>query len=189
MTREQMYTAQLKELGIWEEAFAPLVKELAQAERQRQRAQNEWSAQAKAAAEAKGLDPKKSKPDFGSSLWPIIDGLDKKILSYREAMGLTPKSLRRLRGQPTAAGGDSPESISAKLDRMLEREDPGTAWSFEAMAAAVPTVGTEPTATPPEDWWKRDEAGQPVNGLLGSASPGVSPELTNDAKQSDAGDE
>lgn len=144
MTREKKYTDQLKAMGIWEDAFAPLVKELAQAERQRQRAQNEWSAKAKAAAEAKGLDPKKAKPDFGSPLWPIIDGLDRKILAYREAMGLTPKSLRRLRGQPVAAGGgDAPESISAKLDRMLEREDAGTAWNFEAMAAAVPTVGTE----------------------------------------------
>ena len=131
MTREQMYTAQLKALGIWEDAFAPIVKELALAERQRQRAQNKWSAEAKAKAEDEGRDPKKAKPDFGSPLWPVIDGLDKKILSYREAMGLTPKSLRRLRGAvpeaPAKGGG-----ISAKLDALLAQAE-----SYD-----VPTVDT-----------------------------------------------
>ena len=133
-----MYTAQLKQLGIWEEAFAPVVKELAQAERQRQRAQNEWSAEAKAKAEAEGKDPKKAKPDFGSPLWPVIDGLDKKILSYREAMGLTPKSLRRLRGvTPEAPAKDG--GISAKLDALLAQAE-----SYD-----VPTVGTFNTSSGP----------------------------------------
>lgn len=146
MTREQMYTAQLKQLGIWEEAFAPVVKELAQAERQRQRAQNEWSAEAKAKAEAEGKDPKKAKPDFGSPLWPIIDGLDKKILSYREAMGLTPKSLRRLRGAvPEAPAKDG--GISAKLDALLAQAEN---YDMDSLT------------------W-HDEAGQPVSGLSGSA--------------------
>ena len=138
MTREQMYTAQLKQLGIWEEAFAPVVKELAQAERQRQRAQNEWSAEAKAKAEANGEDPKKAKPDFNSPLWPVIDGLDKKILAYREAMGLTPKSLRRLRGVvPEAPAKDG--GISAKLDALLKQAE-----SYD-----VPTVGTGDTSSGP----------------------------------------
>ncbi len=138
MTREQMYTAQLKDLGIWEEAFTPVVKELAQAERQRQRAQNEWSAEAKAKAEADGRDPKKAKPDFGSPLWPVIDGLDKKILAYRETMGLTPKSLRRLRGAvPEAPAKDG--GISAKLDALLAQAE-----SYD-----VPTVGTGDTSSVP----------------------------------------
>lgn len=146
MTREQMYTAQLKALGIWEDVFAPIVKELAQAERQRQRAQNEWSAEAKAKAEAEGRDPKKAKPDFGSPLWPVIDGLDKKILSYREAMGLTPKSLRRLRGAvPEAPAKDG--GISAKLDALLAQAE---SYDVDSLI-------------------RHDEAGQPVPGLPGSA--------------------
>lgn len=133
MTREDKYKAQLRELGIYETAFDPLIKELAQAERQRTRAQKEWAA----SAEDGG------KPSFLSDLWPVICDLDKKILSYREAMGLTPKSLRRLRGVAAAPGGESaPESISAKLDRMLAMEDAETSWSFEELAAAVPIVGT-----------------------------------------------
>ena len=104
-SKEQVYTKQLQELGIWEAAFAPLVKDLSQAERQRTRAQKEWSDKAKAEAEEKGADPAKAKPSFSDELWAVICDLDKKILAYREALGLTPKALRRLRGQPTAALG------------------------------------------------------------------------------------
>lgn len=90
MTREQIYTQQLKGLGYWQEAFAPLVKELAQAERQRTRAQKAWSETA----------PPGGKPSFLDPHWAIIQELDKKVLAYREALGLTPKALRRLMGSP-----------------------------------------------------------------------------------------
>lgn len=134
MTREQMYTAQLKDLGIYEPAFDPLIKELAQAERQRTRAQNEWSAEAKAKAIDEGKDPKKAKPDFASDLWSVICDLDKKILAYRESMGLTPKSLRRLRGAAAAAPSEE-GGISARLDALLARAE-----SYDEVA--VPTVDT-----------------------------------------------
>jgi hypothetical protein len=137
-TKEQVYKAQLMELGVYEKAFDPLIKDLSQAERQRTRAQKEWSEKARREAEEKGLDPGKAKPSFTDELWPVICDLDKKILAYREAMGLTPKSLRRLRGVPAAAAGPTAaESISAKLDRMLEREEPERVWSFEELAAGA----------------------------------------------------
>ena len=142
-SKEQVYKDQLVELGIYEAAFDPLIKDLSQAERQRTRAQKEWSDKAKREAEKKGLDPGKAKPSFTDELWPVICDLDKKILAYREAMGLTPKSLRRLRGVPAAAAGPTAaESISAKLDRMLEREEPEKVWSFEELAvgAGLPAV-------------------------------------------------
>lgn len=122
MTREQIYTKQLQELGVYEDAFIPIIKDLSEAERQRQRAYKEWRAEAK-----KERGPKAS-PSFTSDLWPVICDLDKKILTYRESMGLTPKSLRRLRG---ATGIKEPEEsgIGSKLDALLKQaesyDDPG----------------------------------------------------------------
>ena len=143
MTREDKYKAQLVELGIYQEAFDPVIKDLCQAERRRTRAQNEWSAKAKAEAADRGEDPAKTKPSFLDDLWGVICDLDKSIMVYREALGLTPKALRRLRGQPTAAAGPTAaDEISAKLDRMLEREEPERNWSFEQLAASVPNLDT-----------------------------------------------
>lgn len=109
MTREQIYTQQLKELGYWQEAFAPLVKELAQAERQRTRAQKAWSATA----------PPGGKPSFLDPHWAIIDQLDRKILGYREALGLTPKALRRLTGSPEPPVQQ--DLITERLNAIAER--------------------------------------------------------------------
>ena len=143
MTREEKYKAQLVELGIYQKAFDPVIKDLCQAERRRTRAQNEWSAKAKAEAEDRGEDPTKAKPSFLNELWGVICALDKTIMAYREALGLTPKALRRLRGQPTAAAGPTAaDEISAKLDRMLEREEPEQNWSFEQLAASVSDLDT-----------------------------------------------
>ncbi len=159
-SKEQVYTKQLQELGIWEAAFAPLVKDLSQAERQRTRAQKEWSDKAKAEAEEKGADPSKAKPSFSDELWAVICDLDKKILAYREALGLTPKALRRLRGQPTAtAGPTAAEEISAKLDRMLQMEDVGTSWSYEELTEAAGMDGGPMRASDPTDVSETDTGG------------------------------
>jgi len=88
MTREQTYVKQLKALEIYDEAFDPEIKTLARLERELTRAQKEWSASAK----------KGEKPSFTSELYPIIQKLRAEILQHREALGLTPKSLRRLKG-------------------------------------------------------------------------------------------
>lgn len=110
MTREQIYTEQLKALGIYEKAFDPVIKDLAMKERKRQRAQKEWAATV----------PKGSKPSFLDPLFAVIEQLDREILVYREALGLTPKSLRRLRGAPAAGSGPSDaDELSARLDQLL----------------------------------------------------------------------
>ena len=109
MTKEQIYIDQLKALGDWQEAFAPLVKELAQAERQRTRAQKAWSATA----------PPGGKPSFLDPHWAIIDQLDRKILGYREALGLTPKALRRLTGSPEPPVQQ--DLITERLNAIAER--------------------------------------------------------------------
>lgn len=111
MTREQIYTEQLKALGIYEPAFDPVIKDLAMKERKRQRAQKEWAATV----------PRGQKPSFLDPLFGIIEQLDREILVYRETLGLTPKALRKLRGAPAASEPDAEESISARLDRLLGR--------------------------------------------------------------------
>ena len=88
MSREQIYTDQLKELGVYDPAFDPEIKTLAQLERRLSRAQKAWSASA----------PAGGKPSFLDPHYQVIVHLEDKILVHREALGLTPKALRRLKG-------------------------------------------------------------------------------------------
>ena len=111
MTREQVYTQQLKDLGVYEPAFDPLIKDLAKAERRRTRAEKAWSATA----------PPGGKPSFLDPHYQVVAQLDREILGYREVMGLTPKSLRRLRGATDAAGDADRDPITERLDRIAAR--------------------------------------------------------------------
>jgi len=80
-------------------------------EREYTRAEKAWSATA-----APG-----GKPSFLDPHYAIIQRLRAEILQHREALGLTPKALRKLTG---SAGGEAPEQkdlITAKLDRIAER--------------------------------------------------------------------
>ena len=111
MTREQIYRQQLTELGIYNPAFDPEIKTLAQLERRLTRVQKAWSETA----------PSGGKPSFLDDHYPIIVQLEDKIFAHREALGLTPKSLRRLIG---VAGSDTPQQqdmITAKLDQIAAR--------------------------------------------------------------------
>lgn len=111
MTREQIYKEQLQDLGIYNPAFDPEIKTLAQLERRLTRAQKAWAQTA----------PPGGKPSFLDDHYPVIVQLEDKILAHREALGLTPKSLRRLIG---VAGSDAPQQqdlITAKLDQIAAR--------------------------------------------------------------------
>lgn len=88
MTREQTYREQLQALGIYDPAFDPEIKTLAILERRKTRAEKAWSRTA----------PPGGKPSFLDPHYQIIVQLEDKILAHREALGLTPKALRRLRG-------------------------------------------------------------------------------------------
>lgn len=126
MTREQIYTQQLKALGVYEPAFDPLIRDLAKAERRRTRAEKAWAATA----------PPGGKPSFLDPHWQVISQLDREILGYREVMGLTPKSLRRLRGVTDGAVEQDP--ITAALDRIaarVESYDAPEAHSLDAPEA------------------------------------------------------
>lgn len=87
MTREQKYMEQMQALGIWQEAFRPSVKELADMERELQRLRKRWRERGCPVETIK--DP----------LYPSICALRRDILSQRDALGLTPKGLKRFRAR------------------------------------------------------------------------------------------
>ena len=84
----QTYKEQLQELQIYDPAFEPEIKTLAQLERRLTRAQKAWSASA----------PEGGKPSFLDPHYQVVMQLEREILTHREALGLTPKALRRLKG-------------------------------------------------------------------------------------------
>lgn len=128
MAREEKYIEQLKALGIWDEAFRPEVSELAQLEREKTRIKKAWSATV----------PKGCSPSFTDPLYGILCGLRREILVHREALGLTPKSLRRLRGAAAAETTGEQDLLSQKLDEIARR----TA-AYSGAIEAGPYSGTE----------------------------------------------
>ena len=152
VTKEQVYQQQMEELGIWQEIFLPELRTLCRCERELTRAEKAWSNTA----------PPGGKPSFLDDHYPVIEKLRNEILQHRQALGLTPQSFRKLTG--VNAGGDTPEQkdlISSKLDRIAER-----------------VAGYDAQEVNP-DWWKNDEAGQPVFTLPGSEVPEI--QITQDA--------
>lgn len=141
VTKEQVYQQQMEELGIWREIFLPELRTLCRCERELTRAEKAWSNTA----------PPGGKPSFLDDHYPVIEKLRNEILQHRQALGLTPQSFRKLTG--VNAGGDTPEQkdlISSKLDQIAAR-----------------VAGYDAQEVNP-DWWKNDEAGQPVFTLPGA---------------------
>lgn len=110
-TREQTYTVQLKALGIYEPAFDPAIRTLATMERELQRTVKAWKATAKDGQPA-SCDHK---------LYGLIQQQRKDILAVRGSLGLTPKSLRRIRGAEAGGADDDTDGITARLDALAER--------------------------------------------------------------------
>ena len=110
-TKEVVYREQMQALGIYEEIFEPEIQTLARVERELTRAEKAWSATATPGGKPSFLDPH----------YAIIQRIRAEVSQHREALGLTPKALRKLTG---AAGVEAPEQndlITAKLDRIAER--------------------------------------------------------------------
>lgn len=111
MTKEQVYQKQMEELGIWQEIFLPELRTLCRCERELTRAEKAWSQTA----------PPGGKPSFLDEHWPVIQKLRAEILQHREALGLTPKALRKLTGAGGSEGSDPAGLISSKLDQIAAR--------------------------------------------------------------------
>lgn len=111
MGRKENYIAQLKELDIYEPAFLPAVNDLVTTEHEYSRAMKAWRDDAKR-RDAPALT---SDPAYGEVL-----RLRKEISVQREALGLTPRGLQKIRGR-SAAEGVAGEGLSRKLDALLAR--------------------------------------------------------------------
>ncbi len=90
MKAEDKYKAQLEELGIWRDAFEPEVHTLCMMERELRRAQKAM---------------KEGDEDENADRYKVVLQLRRDILSHRDALGLTPKSFKRLTGD-APDGGD-----------------------------------------------------------------------------------
>lgn len=109
MTREEAYTKQLTDLGIYDPAFLPEIKQLAQLERELTRAKKAWSNTA----------PKGKAPSFEDPHYGIIRQLRSDILQHRDALGLTPKAFQRLRGKAAPDDSGSASSGNRALAAIL----------------------------------------------------------------------
>ena len=109
MTREEIYTEQLKVMGIYQPAFDPEIQTLAEMERDLQRVKKAWRETAKEGRKPSPLDPH----------FELINKMRREILNHRDALGLTPKAMKRLSRVDTKA--DEKTSITTRLDEIAER--------------------------------------------------------------------
>ncbi len=92
MTREQKYAEQLRRIGVYHDAFEPEIHTLAMLEREHQRTIKTW---------------KEMGSPIDSPVYLAIERQRRDILAHRDALGLTPKALKRLR---PALAADEPKS-------------------------------------------------------------------------------
>ena len=114
MTREQKYIEQMKALGIYEEIFEPEVHSLCIMERDLQRITKRWKEEGYRTVEKNGRGPATTDKNFDA-----IMALRRQVLSMKDALGLTPKALARLKGRP-AAPADDPEDAEDRPATILQ---------------------------------------------------------------------
>lgn len=108
-TKEDRYKSQLIALGIYEEAYDPAIHELCVLEREMSRARKQL----------KGTAPDGEAPSYADPLYGVVRQLQTNILAYRDALGLTPKSLKKLKGQ--AVSSVPPVTAQSPLEVILSR--------------------------------------------------------------------
>ena len=95
MTREQKYIEQMQALGIWENIFEPEIHTLCIMERDLQRITKRWKEEGYRTVEKNGRGPATTDKNFDA-----IMTLRRQILTIKDALGLTPKALARLKVRP-----------------------------------------------------------------------------------------
>lgn len=112
MTKEQQYKQQLIDLGVYSPAFDAEIHTLCILERELSRTMKAWKATAPPGGAPLATDP----------LYEVIAKQRRDILTHRDALGLTPKGLQRLRrqalptGEAAAPVGTSNPALSTLLD-------------------------------------------------------------------------
>ena len=108
-TREQTYTEQMRAMGIYRSCFDPEIRMLCELERDLQRLTKRWKEAGRPTVsyDAKGAATSDKTLD-------AIMSLRKEILSHRDALGLTPKGLNRLKAaaaDPAPRQGHEPTPL------------------------------------------------------------------------------
>ncbi len=124
---EAKYTEALEALGIYDPAFAGEIHQLCILERELSRTMKLW----KATAPDKDTPPSPTDP-----LYAVITQQRRDILAHRDALGLTPKALKRLQRRQDPAPAAEPQSSSPALSAVLE-------GLRSRAAASVSEPGTE----------------------------------------------
>ena len=110
MTREQKYAAQMQRLGIYDKIFDPEIHTLCIMERDLQRLTSRWKAEGYQTVEKNGRGPATTDKNFDA-----ISTLRRQILASKDALGLTPKALARLKGRPAAEAEDPNDGQEPRL--------------------------------------------------------------------------
>lgn len=92
MAREDIYIQQMKELGIFQEIFIPEINLLCTLERDLQRLTKRWKESG-----CPTVEEGRAGPPVSNKTLDAIMSLRKEILAHRDALGLTPKGLQRLK--------------------------------------------------------------------------------------------
>ena len=104
MTKEEKYKDMMESLGTWNAAYAPVVHELCILEREIARARAAWKRTAPPGGAPSALDPH----------YAMIRQMVREATNLRDALGLTPRGLRRIKGLGTGEGSSEapePESV------------------------------------------------------------------------------
>lgn len=115
MTKEQVYTQQMKELGTYQPIFDPEIKTLCELERDLQRLSKRWKEAGRPTVE-KG----RAGPPTSDKTLDAIMALRKEILAHRDALGLTPKGLQRLKPKGAALQAQEQQNQTDGKPTVLE---------------------------------------------------------------------
>lgn len=126
---EDKYKNQLVELGVYQPAFDAEIHTLCMMERELRREQKEWREVKKTldAARESGSTEGKALASLlkaVNSHYAIILQLRRDILSHRDALGLTPKGLQRLRGKDSPAvgpAGSAMKTVGGVLEALRDK--------------------------------------------------------------------
>lgn len=117
MSKENDYKAQLEDLGVYTPAFDGEIHTLCILERELSRTMKAWKATA----------PKGESPSATDPLYDVICRQRRDILTHRDALGLTPKALQRLRkaaapssADPAPIAGTPNQGFAALMNRIQE---------------------------------------------------------------------
>lgn len=112
--KEKEYAELLTELGVYSPAFDGTIHQMCILERELHRTRAAW----------KKTVPKKQTPSTTHELYDVILKQQKELLAYRDALGLTPKALRKLKGN-LDLGGEAPAEDKTVLGFILSKHEDG----------------------------------------------------------------